>query len=277
MMIFKKAIPRRTFLRGLGATLALPLLDGMIPAFAASAAGASKSPLRLGFVYLPNGIIMEKWTPAAEGTAFEFTPILEPLAPFRDRITVLSGLSQVGPTTGGDDGDNPGDHPMAGGTYLTGVRIRKSRMQSGISMDQIIAHETGKQTQLASLELSMDTAELVGTCEGNAACAYGNTISWRSPGTPNPMEYNPRVVFERLFGDTNSTDPKERVSRLRRKHSILSSVNEEVAHLAVALSPSDRSRLTEYLDAVRDLERSIQLAEEQSAREPARYNVFFLQ
>src|SRR5262249_24817217 len=162
--------------------------------------------LRLGIVYLPNGIMMEQWTPAAEGTAFEMTPILEPLTQYRKYMLILSGLSQAGPTSGGDDGDNPGDHPMAGGTYLTSMRVHKSSLESGISMDQIIAHETGKHTQLASLELSMDTAELVGTCEGNAPCAYGNTISWRTPQTPNPMEYNPRVVFERLFGDSNSTD-----------------------------------------------------------------------
>ena len=267
MMIFKKALPRRMFLRGMGAAIALPLLDGMVPAFAGALDSATKPATRLGFVYLPNGIIMEKWTPATEGSGFEFTPILEPLAPFRDQLLVLSGLSHNGRNNMGLTGDVPGDHSIAGATYLTGIHPKKSTVRVGTSFDQIVAKEFGKHTELASLELSLDSSELVGACEGNSSCTYTNTLSWRTATTPMPMEDNPRVVFERLFGDTTSTDPAVRAALMRRRHSILDSVSEEASQLASRLVPSDRAKVNEYLDAIRDLERRIQVAESETSKE----------
>src|SRR5690349_4833806 len=167
MMIFKQAIPRRTFLKGVGAALALPLLDGMVPAFAGPADTAGKPVARMGFVYLPNGRMMEKWTPAAEGAAFEFTPILEPLKPFREHLTVFSGLSHGNPRK--EDNDIPaGQHAIAGATFLTGVYPHKSTVQVSTSVDQIAAKEFGKTTQLASLEIGLDSSELIGACDGGA-------------------------------------------------------------------------------------------------------------
>ena len=264
MMIFKKAMPRRTFLRGLGTTLALPLLDGMIPAFAATA----KPAVRLSIAYVANGRIMDKWTPKKEGTDFEFTPTLEPLAPFRDQLLVLSGLNhQAGRAQLGED---TGEHGRAGGTYLTGVHPKKTEgadMRAGISMDQVAAKELGKHTQLASLELAMDAADLLGQCEAGYTCAYMNTLSWRTPTTPVAMENRPRAVFERLFGDTDSTDPAVRLRQIHRDRSILDSVTKTVSSLLTGLAPSDRDKLTQYLDAIRDVERRIQTAEEQSSQE----------
>ena len=268
MFITKKAIPRRTFLRGLGTTLALPLLDGMLPAFASAADTASKTPLRFSTVYLPNGVMMDKWTPKTEGSGFELTPILEPLAPFRDHMLLLSGLSHKSGRA--LQGENTGDHARAGATYLTGVHPRKTEgadTLAGVSMDQIAAKELGKHTQLASLELALDSAELLGQCEAGYTCAYMNTICWRTPTTPMPMENRPRAVFERLFGDSDSTDSAVRLRQIRRDRSILDSVTEKVGQLLTGLAPADRAKLTEYLDAIRDVERHIQTAEEQSSRE----------
>ncbi len=268
-MIFKKAIPRRTFLRGMGATLALPLLEGMVPAFATSAEAAVTEPVRLGIVYAPNGMWpMEQWTPKAEGPGFELTPTLEPLAPFRDRLLVLSGLAhkEAFPR----EGDGGAEHSRAMATYLTGVRPKTTEgkdFRTGISMDQIAAEKLGKDTQLASLELSLFVGDLVGTCEAGVTCTYLNTLCWRTSTTPLPMESNPRSVFERLFGDSDSTDRAERLARIRERRSILDGVTEAMAILLTGIGPSDRAKLTEYLDAVRDIERRIQIAEEQSNRE----------
>jgi len=267
MMIFKQAIPRRTFLRGLGTTLALPLLDGMIPAFA-RAAETPATAKRLSIVYLPNGVMMDKWTPTTEGIGFAMTPVLEPLAPFRDRMLVLTGLNHN--TGRALAGENTGDHARAGATYLTGVHPKKTEgadTRAAVSMDQIVAKEFGKHTQLASLELCVDTPELLGQCEAGYTCAYMNTICWRTPTTPMPMEDRPRVVFERLFGDSESTDPAVRLRQIKRDHSILDSVTEKAVRLLADLGPSDQAKLTEYLEAIRDVERRIQTAEDQSARE----------
>ena len=266
MMIFKKAIPRRTFLQGVGATLALPLLDGMVPAMAA--VGDSKAATRLSFVYIPNGIIMDQWTPATEGAAFEMTPILEPLAPYRDQMLVLSGLDCKNANS--QPGEGGGDHERGSGAFLTGVHPKKTGgadIQAGTSVDQIAAAELGKQTELASLELTLDFAEFVGGCDPGYSCAYTNTISWRSPTTPIPMENNPRAVFERLFGASDTTDPAERLARIRKERSILDAVSQDVARLVTGLGTNDRRKLTEYLDAVRDVERRIERAEEQSSQE----------
>jgi uncharacterized protein DUF1552 len=268
MMIFKKAIPRRTFLKGVGATLALPMLDAMIPAFAGPADTAAKPVLRMGFVYVPNGIIMDKWTPLKEGAGFEITPVMEALAPFHDRLLVLSGLDQkqANPLPG----EGGAYHTRASAVYLTGVHPKESDgrdMRAGVSLDQIAARELGKKTQLASLELALDPVEASGTCEGGFACAYMSTLCWRSPTTPMPMEDKPRVVFERLFGDAETTDRATRLAMIRENRSLLDSVTQEVASLQSGLGPKDSSKLIEYLDAVRDVERRIQLAEEQASRE----------
>ncbi|MBI3895963.1 MAG: DUF1552 domain-containing protein [Acidobacteria bacterium] len=265
MMIFKKAIPRRTFLRGIGTTLALPLLDGMIPAFA-SALDTTKPAVRMTFVYVPNGVIMDKWAPATEGAAFELTPILEPLAPFRDRLLILSGLDNK-EAWGLPGIDVTGEHPRASAAFLTGVHVdsRARELRAGISVDQIIAQEFKKHTQLASLELGIESAEILGACDGG--CSYSNTICWRNATTPLPMENQPRAVFERLFGTSDSTNPAERLARIQKQASILDSVTKGATRLMAGLGVSDRNKVSQYLEAVRDIERRIQMAEEQSARE----------
>ena len=269
MMIFKKAIPRRTFLSGAGATLALPLLDSMVPAFASVTDNAAvKPPLRLGIVYVPCGAIMENWTPVAEGTAFEMTPILEPLAPFRDQMLVLSELTQVeGRRIPTDPG---GDHARAGGTFLTGVHPKQTEgtgsPRAGVSVDQLAAQELGKYTPLASLEISLESSELLGACDQGWSCSYTNTISWRTPTTPMPMEYNPRAVFRRLFGDGNITNPVARRAQFEEDRSILDAMTEAVSRFQKVLGPSDRRKLTEYLDATRDVERRIQVIEQRTDR-----------
>jgi hypothetical protein len=266
MIITKKAIPRRTFLRGAGAALALPMLDSMVPAMASTLEPGS--PARLSFLYVPNGIIMDRWTPAAEGAGFPLTPILEPLEPFRDCLLVLSGLAQdMGLAWEGEGG---GDHARASAVFLTCAHPKKtegSGIHAGMSIDQIAAKELGRQTQVASLELALDFNEVVGTCDLGYSCAYSNTLCWRSATTPVPMENLPRSVFERLFGDSSSTKASDRLARIREDRSILDFVNESVGRLLTRLGPADRNKLSEYLDAVRDIERRIQLAEEQSARE----------
>ena len=265
MMIFQKAIPRRTFLRGAGATLALPLLDSMVPAFAQA---QSKSPVRLSIVFVPNGRIMSHWTPKTEGADFELPPTLAPLAPFRDQMLVLSELATlpnqklVRDATGVD----AGPHATASGIFLTGV-YPKPPGQAGISVDQIAAQELGQQTPLASLELSLESGETGGGGDGADSDAYLNTMSWRSPTTPLPVENNPRKVFERLFGESDSTAPAERLRRMREDRSILDVVTQEISRLVSALGPGDRAKLTEYLEAVRDIERRIRIAEESKVRE----------
>jgi hypothetical protein len=261
MFISKKAIPRRTVLRGIGATLALPFLDSMVPALSALAKTAAKPVNRFGVMYVPNGMIMKNYLPAAEGAAFEITPTLSPLAPFRERILVLSGLECI-PTPGRPGGA----HAKASTRFLTDVSPPTSEtwLDAGVSMDQILAQETGKRTQLASLELAIESGETAGACDTGYACPYTNTISWKSQNTPLPTQNNPRVIFERLFGDSGSTDPKVRLARLRQQQSVLDSVSQEITGLQGTLPESDRTKLTEYFDAIRDVEQRIQIAEEQS-------------
>ena len=263
-MIFKKAIPRRTFIRGAGAALALPLLEGMIPALAA----AGKPVKRFSIVYVPNGRIMEKWTPTTEGSNFQLPSLLEPFAPFRDRLLVVTGLSLN--VAKHRPGEEVGVHERPCGAYLTGVHPKwtdGADIQNGISLDQIVAKEFGKTTQLASLEVSLDSAGILGACEKGWSCAYINTLCWRSPTTPIPMENNPRRVFERLFGDVGSTDSAERRATQRRNNSILDSLREATGDLIRGLGPSDRAKISEYLDSIRDIERRIQIAEQESSRD----------
>lgn len=263
MIITKKHIPRRTVLRGIGATLALPFLDAMVPALAARTSTAASRARRLSFVYAPNGMIMDHWTPAAEGAAFELTPTLEPLAAFRDRMLVLTGLNHNPALPLPGEGE-AAPHERAGATFLTGVHP-KMEGHVDISVDQILARELGRDTQLASLEMGLHVSSVVGQCEKDWSCAYLNTLSWSNATTPLPSEGQPRAVFERLFGDGNSTDPSVRLARLRKDKSLLDSVREATTRLMGRVGPSDRNRLAQYLDAVRDIERRIQLAEKQTS------------
>ena len=261
MIITKKAISRRTVLRGLGASVALPLLDGMVPAFAALRTAAANPVRRLGVVYVPNGMMMPDWTPATEGTGFEFPTILKPLEPFRRHVQVLSGMRGV---------ESEGPHARSSTRFLTGVPSKPddgSNLHAGVSMDQIAGRVLGRETQLASLELALDGRDFAGSCDDGFSCAYTNTIAWADETTPLPMENNPRAVFERLFGDTDSTDPAVRKARLAKDASLLDSVTERAGDLSRQLGSSDRTKLSQYLDAVRDVERRIQMAEAQSDRE----------
>ncbi|PYR14909.1 MAG: hypothetical protein DMG00_01800 [Acidobacteria bacterium] len=264
MIISKKAIPRRTVLRGLGSMLALPLLDSMMPALSAMQKTAARPINRFGVMYVPNGMIMKNYLPLTEGAAYELTPTLSALAPFREHLLVVSGLECI-PTPGRPGGA----HAKASTRFLTDVSppLSETWLDAGISMDQILAQETGKLTQLASLELAIESGETAGACDTGFACPYTNTISWKSQNTPLPTQNNPRVIFERLFGDSTSTDPRARLTRLRQRRSVLDSVSEEVAGLQGVLPQSDRTKLAEYLDAIRGVEQRIQVAEEQSDRE----------
>lgn len=264
MIVTRKALPRRAFLRGLGTTLALPFLDSMAPALAR--AGTMKPVIRLGFVYHPVGMILDKWMPATEGAGFEFTPTMKALEPFREQMLVLTGLAQV---QGRALGDGAGDHAREGATWLTGVHPKKTEgtgIRAGISADQIASRELGKNTQLASLELGLEGPSLAGGCDSGYSCAYTNTVCWRSETMPLPVEVNPRAVFERLFGDGESTDPSARLAMLNEQRSILDYVSGSVDRLETKLGNGDRRKLSEYLDSVRDIERRIQKAEQQNAQ-----------
>jgi hypothetical protein len=258
MIILKKSISRRAMLRGLGTAVALPLLDSMIPAF--SVRGATTPVNRFGVVYVPNGMIMENYLPAREGPGYELTPTLSALAPFREHFQVLSGLNCV-PTPGRPGGA----HAKASTRFLTDISPPTSEtwLDAGISVDQILAQELGKQTQIASLELGIESGETAGSCDTGYACPYTNTLSWTGPATPLPTQNDPRLVFERLFSDTRSTDPRERSARTREQKSLLDSINEEASRLNRTLPAADRTKLTEYLEAIRGVERRIQIAEQQ--------------
>src|SRR3989441_7331091 len=245
MIITKKVISRRAVLRGMGAALALPVLDAMVPALSAQDKTQAKPVNRLGVMYVPNGMIMNKWTPLLDGTAFELSPTLSSLAPYRDQLLVLSNLACV-PTPGRPGGA----HAKASTRFLTDISPPTSEtwLDAGISMDQILAQETGKHTQLASLELAIEDGETAGACDTGFACPYTNTICWKSANTPLPTQNSPRIVFERLFGDSGSTDAKSRLARFRQQQSVLDSVSQEVARLRGALPQGDRTKLSQYLD-----------------------------
>jgi hypothetical protein len=266
MVITRKSIPRRAFLRGTGAALALPVLDAMTPAFAIEA----KRPIRMSFIEVPNGImnLNGEWTPKTVGADFELTQTLQPLASFRDRMLVLSGLDQQ--QSAGLAFEVGGDHPRACTAWLTGTHAKMTSgadLHAGTSADQIAAREFGKYTQLASLEIGLETPEVVGACESAYGCAYYNTISWRNETTPLPMENRPRAIFERLFGATGATDAKTRLALRQEDRSILDAVTEDVKRLRGKLAGPDRGKIDQYLEAVRDVERRIQLAEAQSGHD----------
>ena len=256
------------FLRGMGATLALPLLDGMVPALTAMRNTEAQAAPRFFIGYVPNGVIMDRWTPTTNGVELELPQTLAPLAPFRDQVTVVSGLASAPmfPLPG----EGTGDHVRAAAAFLTGVHPRKtegSDIRGGTSIDQIAARHIGQGTQLTSLELCLDPNELIGACESGWSCAYANTLSWGNPTSPLPMENQPRAVFERLFGDTDDTSQAARLVRIQEDRSILDSLVLEVTHFRSTLGPGDRDKVNQYLEAVRDVERRIQLAEVQSGVE----------
>src|SRR5579863_4384060 len=255
MFISKKHLPRRTFLRGMGVTLALPLLDAMLPAQTLLKNTAAAGAPRMGFVYVPHGAIMDQWTPAAEGTAFEFSRVLKPLEPFRDRVNVVSGL-------GNRAADSTAVHSLSPTTWLSGVRPKPTQgvdAYAGITADQIAAQHIGQDTLLPSIELATeDHAALLGACDRDYGCIYMNTLSWRTPTTPLPMEINPRKVFERMFGQGGSA--ADRAARVQEDRSILDALTKEAGDFSRNLGPRDRTTLNDYLDNVREIERRIQRA-----------------
>ena len=262
MVITRKSIPRRTFLRATGAVLALPMLDAMTPALSAE----TERPIRMSLIEVPNGImnLNNEWTPKTEGADFELTPILQPLASFRDRMLVLSGLDQQ--QSAARENEVAGDHPRACTAWLTGAHAKMTAgadLRAGISVDQVAAREFGKYTQLASLEVGLESAEVLGSCESAYSCAYYNTISWRNETTPLPMENRPRAIFERLFGDAGMVDAETRAAMRQDDRSILDAVTADVRRLRAKLGGPDRGKIDQYLEAVRDVERRMQLAEAQ--------------
>ena len=262
MIIAKKRLARRTFLKGVGVSVALPMLDAMTPAMAL-ASEKSKSPMRLAFGYVPNGIEMKSWTPAVDGAGFEFPRILKSLEPFREDLLVVTGLAH---RTGASK--EAGDHARAGGTYLTGVHPKRTTgadIEVGISVDQVAAQALGQKTRLASLELGCEATRMVGSCDAGYSCAYQNSLAWRTPSMPMPPEINPRLVFERLYGSLQtSADPKEQNALNEDRRSVLDYVNERTKKLMATLGPTDKRKIDEYLTAIREIEKRISRVEEEN-------------
>ncbi|HKX32913.1 MAG TPA: DUF1552 domain-containing protein [Blastocatellia bacterium] len=265
MIVTRTRLPRRTFLKGMGTALALPMLDAMTPALASIGDAKSKAPVRLVFVYVPNGIVMKHWTPAREGRNFEFPRILKPLEALREELSVLSGLDDH---HGNALGDGPGDHARAGASFLSGVHCKKTAgadIQAGVSADQIAAQLIGSLTRLPSIELGCEDSRTVGNCDSGYSCAYTNSISWRTPTTPMPPEINPRMAFERLFGTADlSLDSETRARRARYRKSILDLVREDTQKLVGTLGQADRRKIDEYLSAIREIETRIEKAEREN-------------
>src|SRR5271165_334577 len=264
--ISKKHMSRRTLLRGVGTALSLPLLDSMVPAQTPLAKTAANPGIRLGLCFIPHGAVMANWTPAEEGADFKLSRTLAPVEPFQDQLVVVTNLAHKMAAPGGP-GDNGGDHTRSPAVFLNGVHPKRTDgadIQAGVTIDQIAAQKIGQQTPLPSLELATeDFSGLVGSCDVGFSCAYMNTISWRTPTTPLPMEINPRVVFDRLFGD--GSNAAERLSRIERERSILDAVTSQVSHLQRGLGSNDRNRVAEYLENVREIERRIQLTEKKNS------------
>src|ERR1700733_10550299 len=256
MFITRKHLPRRTFLRGGGTTLALPLLDAMVPARTLLANTAATPPSRLGFVYLPHGANMDRWTPRTEGSGFEFSPTLKPLEPFRNQLDVVSGL-------GHRAADSTAVHSLSPTTWLSGVRPKPTQggdAYAGIPADQIAARRIGQETLLPSMELATeDQSGLIGACDRDYGCIYMNTLSWRTPTTPMPMEINPRKVFERMFGQGGTA--ADRLKRSEEDRSVLDAITRQVAGLTRTLGAKDRTSVSDYLESVREIERRIEIAE----------------
>ncbi|MBS0203472.1 MAG: DUF1552 domain-containing protein [Planctomycetes bacterium] len=263
MIVLKKALSRRTFLRGVGATLALPLLDAMIPALTALAdTPANPAQLRrLGFVYMPMGCDVTRWAPPGAKSLEELSPTLNPLAPVKNKVAVISNLELRNAY--------PGTHATSNSAFLSAATARRTESTDyhlGTTVDQIAAKQIGRDTQLPSLELSMDLLSVVGQCDNGYACVYQNNLSWSSPTTPLPAEAHPRIVFESLFGGEGGA--ADRQAALRKRASLLDSVNDELVRLQKTLGPGDRNRVNQYLDSVRDVERRIQQAEAVAGQNP---------
>jgi hypothetical protein len=263
MFITKMSLPRRTFLRGMGATVALPFLEAMLPAFTSSAKAAASALPRFGAVFIPNGAITDQWIPKTAGAGFELSPILKPLEAFRESLVVVSNLTRAHP------GVVEGDHAISAAGWLSGVLAKRTQAEDvhgGTTIDQVVAKQIGQDTPFPSLELATaDFTGYVGACTSGYSCVYTNTISWSSPTTPQPMEINPRVVFERLFGRPGTA--AQRAARMRRNLSILDLISKEASDLQRTLGSRDRERLGEYLDNVREIERRIERAETHSSTE----------
>ena len=262
MIITKMSLPRRTFLRGAGATLALPLLDAMTPALAK----AAQSRLRLGFYYPPNGMYLPHFFPKTAGANFEISPILKPLEAFRDQMVLFGGLANRAADNNGEGG---GPHTRLGASWLSGVRPKRTEgadYEAGTTIDQMAAAKLGNDTPLASLEVTLEQDFIVGNCDNGYACIYKDTFSWRTPTSPMPMEGNPRIVFERLFGEGGSG--AERLAQFKRDRSVLDLVGDELARLQKRLGVRDRTTVAEYVDTIRDVEQRIQRAEKQSETSP---------
>jgi len=258
MIISKKALPRRTFLRGMGATVALPLLDAMVPSMTALARTPAAPVRRLGFVYMPMGCDLPRWTPPGEGRLNELSPSLQSLAPVVDQLTVITNLELKNAY--------PGTHATSNAAFLSAAKAKWTESTDyylGTTVDQIAAKQIGNQTLLPSLELSMDLLQTVGQCDNGYACVYQNNLSWSSPTTPLPAEAHPRIVFERLFGEGGSA--ADRRAALQRRASLLDWVREDITRLQNRLGPEDRTRVGQYLETVREVERRIQKAEAETA------------
>jgi hypothetical protein len=262
-MITGKALPRRSFLRGMGTAVALPFLDAMVPAFAAPAAG--KPPLRMAFVYVPNGIDMRGWNPEYEGNLTSLPRILKPLEPLKDDILLLGNLTH---NTGRALLDGAGDHGRCCGSYLTGIQVKKSttEIRAGVSMDQLVARQIGNQTRFPSLELGLEDARQSGDCDSGYSCAYTNNLAWRSETQPLPPILDPRALFERLFGDGAALSPEARQRQAKYRRSILDFVTEDTKKLESGLGPTDRRKLDEYLSSIREVERQLEKAEKDNAQ-----------
>lgn len=265
MYITKKYIPRRTFLRGMGVTMSLPLLESMVPAQTPLVRTAANPKVRMGLCFIPHGAVMNNWTPSEEGVMTKMSRTLMPLEPFRNNVVVVSNLAHAMAAPAGP-GDNGGDHTRSPAVFLNGVHPKRTDgadIQAGVTIDQMAAAKIGQETPLPSLELATeDFSGLVGSCDVGFSCTYMNTISWRTPTTPLPMEINPRVVFDRLFGDGATAE--ERLARIEQQRSILDAVTNQVRRLQGKLGATDRTRVSEYLETVREIERRIQLSEKQN-------------
>ena len=257
MMITKRALSRRTVLRTLGATIPLPLLDAMVPALTALRQTAAQPKMRFGAVYVPNGVIPAQWFPTTEGAGFAFSPTLEPIAAFRDRLLVVSGLDSVPPPPPGERQYN--NHADASTRFLTNTTPSR-HLRAGVSIDQLAARVLSDDTTLPSLELALESVDSGTSCDFGRSCVYTGTIAWAGPTQPLPMEHDPSAAFVRLFGDGANSDSAARRARMQQKGSILDSLADEVASLRAKLAAPDRSRITGYLESVRDVERRIQKA-----------------
>jgi hypothetical protein len=262
-MITRKHLARRTFLRGIGTAVSLPFLDAMVPAFAAPR--AAKPPVRMAFVYVPNGIDMRNWNPSYEGKLGELPRILKPLEPMKDDILLLGNLTH---NTGRALLDGPGDHGRCCGSYLTGIQVKKTltNIKAGVSMDQIVAKEVGQATRFASLEVGLEDARQSGDCDSGYSCAYTNNLAWRSETQPLPPVLDPRALFERLFGDGVILSPAAKARQAKYRRSILDFVTEDTKKLETGLGPTDRRKLDEYLSSIREVERQIEKAERDNSQ-----------